>query len=42
VAAEPECAVAGIYRRAARHLAARLWERSSSAGAGPRISMSDD
>lgn len=41
VAADPEGNIAGIYRDAARHLAARLWGQQSQAP-GPVISMSDD
>lgn len=39
VAADPEGAIAGIYRTAARHLAARLWLQQASA---PVISMSEE
>ena len=42
VAADPDGAIAAIYRRAARFMTARLWELSGSAGAGPKISMTDD
>ena len=42
VAADPDGAVAAIYRRAARHMAARLWELGGSTGSGPKISMTDD
>jgi len=41
VAADEEGAVAAIYRDAARHLAARLWQRSATNDA-PTIQFSDD
>lgn len=47
VARDPDGEIAGIYRDAARHLAAELWRRSGPAGAGAtgggvEISFSDD
>ena len=39
VRAEPESAASGLYRDAARHLAARLWTREQAA---PTIRMVDD
>jgi ATP-binding protein involved in chromosome partitioning len=42
VVAEPEGPAAQLYRDAARHLAARLWQLSLSAAAAPDISISDD
>ena len=41
VADDPDSAVSAIYRDAARHMAARLWERSSQQSA-PTINFSDD
>ena len=41
VAADPDSAVSTIYREAARHMAARLWERSATQLA-PTINFSDD
>ena len=41
VAADPDSAVSSIYREAARHMAARLWERSATQLA-PTINFSDD
>ena len=41
VAADEASPVAAIYRSAARHLAARLWQRSQSSAA-PTIQFSDD
>ena len=40
VAADPDGEIAGLYRDAARHLAARLWQ--SDQAARPVISISDD
>jgi ATP-binding protein involved in chromosome partitioning len=42
VAADPEGRIAAIYRDAARHLAARLWQIARSASAAPTIAVSDD
>jgi ATP-binding protein involved in chromosome partitioning len=44
VAADPEGAVAGVYRDAARHLAARLWgaRRAQSGASDIQITMTDD
>jgi ATP-binding protein involved in chromosome partitioning len=42
VVAEPDGEAAGIYRDAARHLAARLWALGQHKAAAPTISMSDD
>lgn len=44
VAADPDGAVAAIYRRAARHMAARLWaaSRSGAGASGIQITMTDD
>ena len=42
VAADPSGRVAQIYRDAARHLAARLWQVARTAAAGPTIAVSDD
>ena len=41
VAADPDGAAAAIYRTAARHLAARLWQRNAVTAA-PTIAFSDD
>ncbi len=44
VAADPTGAIAAVYRRAARHMAARLWAVSQGTGgqAGIQITMTDD
>jgi ATP-binding protein involved in chromosome partitioning len=42
VVAEPDGRVASLYRDAARHLAARLWQIARSASATPTIAISDD
>ncbi len=41
VADDPDSAISAIYRDAARHMAARLWQRSASQSA-PTIKFSDD
>jgi len=40
VAADPDGVIAGVYREAARHLAARLWAASQNPGV--QITMTDD
>lgn len=44
VAADPDGAIAAIYRQAARHMAARLWAMSRGAGSASdiQITMTDD
>ena len=42
VATDPNGEIAGIYRAAARHMAAVLWRESLGAGAAPTIRLSDD
>lgn len=39
---DPESAVSQIYRAAARHMAARLWQQSATSAAAPTIQFSDD
>jgi len=42
VAADPEGRIAAIYRDAARHMAARLWQVARDASAAPTIAVTDD
>lgn len=42
VKADPESAISQIYRDAARHIAARLWQGDVVTTSGPTISMVDD
>ena len=42
VKADPESAISQVYREAARHIAARLWQGDSGVSSGPVISMVDD
>jgi ATP-binding protein involved in chromosome partitioning len=42
VSADPEGPVSAVYRQAARHMAARLWELSAGAARVPEISFDDD
>jgi len=42
VKAEPDSAISGLYRDAARNMAAQLWGRQSSAAQAPTISIVDD
>lgn len=42
VIADPEGRAAGLYRDAARHMAARLWQNARTAAGTPTISISDD
>jgi len=42
VADEPDGRIAAIYRDAARHLAARLWQVARGTAAAPTIAVSDD
>lgn len=42
VKAEPESQISGLYRAAARNMAAQLWGRKSTAEAAPIITMVDD
>lgn len=42
VKADPDSAISQIYREAARHIAARLWQGDVVASSGPVISMVDD
>jgi ATP-binding protein involved in chromosome partitioning len=42
VSADPEGPLAAVYRQAARHLAARLWELAAGAAPAPEISFDDD
>jgi ATP-binding protein involved in chromosome partitioning len=42
VASEPEGRIAGLYRDAARHMGARLWQVARGTAAAPTIAVTDD
>ena len=42
VKVEPDSQISGLYREAARNMAAQLWGRKPAAVSAPTISMVDD